>query len=217
MGQNPWRSRLAAIGKNCPAQLIRGNFYKDGCPGKVDWGKYSNETYAVHLMKSIAAVIRGMDVFLEEGNGHPFSYSSAALKYENIMKIALPQDLEDVKQSAQRKSRVFNEIGNGNVGYEVYNIVEDNGALGYQLIINIPPGNNVEINFERTIRTYAKNLFKIVSKHESCQVTTIAPTPTTTEPSASWIAPVTAILAILIVCVTVLVVVFFFLKHRSKY
>jgi len=94
-------------------------------------------------MKSITAAVYGIrKMAIDEPEEYLFDSDRVKDRYNVMLNIALPTVLED---KSTKSHHPFDSQGNGNVGYQIYNIVKLNESTTiYQLFTTTEPINQME-------------------------------------------------------------------------
>ena len=181
---NPWRSDLWQLVKNC---YVRGKFTRsqeqvcspDTPVGeREDWEQMASDNYSLLLMKAIAATLKGLREFMASKctdfkdceDIYEQSETTRREIYASVIEVEMANDLENLLEGKPYE-RPFNADGNGNVGYDIYNLWNNE----YKWITSIVPETG-EVEF-REYPTFApKN--GIQSSVDTCRIATTTPTTT---------------------------------------
>ena len=181
---NPWRSDLWQLVKNC---YVRGKFTRsqeqvcspDTPVGeREDWEQMASDNYSLLLMKAIAATLKGLREFMASKctdfkdceDIYEQSETTRREIYASVIEVEMANDLENLLEGKPYE-RPFNDDGNGNVGYDIYNLWNNE----YKLITNIVPESG-KVEFEVNLTFALKD--GIQSTDDTCFRTTSV-TPTT--------------------------------------
>lgn len=227
MSENPWRSRLGYMLNVSGGLRPRGSFYNDEerkertRTAKQAWMEASTESYAVHLMKAVAAVIQGLEEYFiqklgcthvnQETCSQALNLKETDDKYESIKGVEIADLSANLKDG--EPSRVFKDDGNGNVGYTVFWIDQKTTAAQelkreYVILADIPPD---EGDFELNSPSFndGENL---ISDDGKCYMTG---GPISTPSPKTALTPVGSGLLAAIIVIVLMAVIFVAYKNRS--
>lgn len=205
---NPWRRRLGHLIHRNGGVRPRGSFYNDQRveDSNSAWQLASTESYAVHLMKAVTAVVRGLDAYMFEIRcddktrcDKMLNFQNTEEKYEKIKNAEIPNRLpHDPNQDDTE--RVFRDSGNGNVGFTVFRIDKESENLYEYDVLTTIPVENEEIVFVNTPTFYDDGVAvsHLNSGDGSCHPTT-APSITTTTTSDGLNTTTIALIAVVVV------------------
>lgn len=199
----------------------RGSFFNDqkvADPPAEAWALASTESFAVHLMKAVAAVTEGLDGYMydkgcdtsgQKDCPNMLDYKDTPDKYAHIQNIEITAKLqENLKQGVTK--RVFKESGNGNVGFTVFRIDKESENLYEYDVLTRLTVDNDEITFVNTPTFYdngvATNMLESVDG--SCSPTG-EPNTTVQPASAALDATVIGLIAAVVALVLIGLVVGF--------
>lgn len=192
---NPWISTLQQEDGKCK---VRGNFaspYSVQCPNNMNYTRFLDESFSVHLMKAITSMIYGLrSITADQHPGVLFDPSTIALRYHKMLEVEIPSTLEGKLRNRQPFTPVMSDsstYGNGKVGYSIFNIIDINGRVEYNKVLTTGSAFRERLNRFSSIPQFPKSDGGSGSYFQStksgCRMT--AP-PTTTSTEAATLTSV---------------------------
>lgn len=113
----------------------------------MDYGKFLDESFSVHLMKSITSMIYGLrSIAADQQPGILFDTSTIGRRYLEMLEVEIPSTLEGKLRNKNPFTRPESDsttYGNGKVGYSIFNI---NSSAEYNKVVTTGSGFKESLN-----------------------------------------------------------------------